>query len=141
MKQPIFHKIKAYGLQPLKTSYRNDAGRDLLTPKEVVVPPFGYAKIPLGISVELPKPEDEDLIPMMQLVTRSSTVEKLGVMAVTGIVDYGYEGELQTVVVNFTPEEKVIPALARTHQAVLYWVGKQESYDKERNAKGFGSSS
>jgi dUTPase len=139
MLQPIFHKVKKYGLQPLKAGYRNDAGRDLLTPKEVIIPPFGYAKIPLGIAVELPKPKDEDLVPMMMLVTRSSTVEKLGVLAVTGIVDYGFEGELQTVVVNFTPEEKVIPVLAKTHQAVLYWVSKQESNNKERQHNGFGS--
>lgn len=136
---PIFFKYKEYGLYPLLAGYNNDAGRDLLLPARVVVPPFDYVKVPLGISVKLPEPRNDFEVPMLKLEARSSTVENFHVLALPGIVDYGYNGELMAVLVNFTPTEKELPVLARTHQAVLYWCAKQPSNDKERNNNGFGS--
>lgn len=75
-------------------AHPGDAGMDVHTIEEVIVPPHGYACVKTGLAVVLP-PGTE-----LQVRPRSGLAAKMGVFACLGTVDEKYRGEVFATVFN-----------------------------------------
>lgn len=125
-----------------RRTYEGDAGFDLFTSVETMIPAGGFADVPCGIAIELPKG-------CWGMITgRSSTLRKHDLLVSMGVIDNGWRGPIYAGVRNLSDQlfkVKVgmrlaqlipLPLLAANMQAVqavsLTWT--------DRGTSGFGSS-
>lgn len=121
-------------------SYDQDCGYDLYSSEPVLVPAKGHADVPHNIKIELP-PDTWGW-----LTSRSSTLRKLGLVVIGGVIDGGYRGELFTQVYNPTDSAIEVKYDSRISQLIVMplivppVIAVAEISETDRGSKGFGSS-
>lgn len=120
-------------------AHKTDAGLDLRTPIDVVVPAKGSAVIDTGVHVELPKKTTGFL------KSKSGLNVKYGITS-EGVIDVGYTGSIRVKLYNHGKEDYMFLAGDKISQLVILpiVIPKRlevvESFKKtERGNGGFGS--
>lgn len=127
------------GITPRK-AYAGDAGFDLFSSREVVVPPNSYFDVPTEIRAALPSGF------WAQIISRSSTYRKYRLQVVEAVIDNGYRGELFIQVINNGSAPVTVERHSRIAQLILnriepiVWVETAELPPSDRGERGFGSS-
>lgn len=124
-------------------AYAGDAGLDLATCEAVRLAPGERALVPTGLAVAIPEGYAGFVQPRSGLAARDG----ITVLNSPGLVDAGYRGEIQVVLLN-TDRERTFTAEAgeRIAQLVVLAVPEltlREVADlppSERGVRGFGSS-
>jgi dUTP pyrophosphatase len=127
-----------------KYNYGSDSGFDLHSVEDIVIPPFGRALVPSGLSFDIKDGFE------IQVRTKSGLAINQGLMVLNspGTVDNGYTGEVKGIIFNTNPTEVKIPKGMKFGQAVVCpvvngaWVELNQVDQinkKERGANGFGS--
>jgi dUTP pyrophosphatase len=127
-----------------KYNYGSDSGFDLHSVEDVVIPAFGRALVPSGLSFDIKDGFE------IQVRTKSGLAINQGLMVLNspGTVDNGYTGEVKGIIFNTNPTEVKIPKGMKFGQAVVCpvvngaWVDLNQVNEinkKERGANGFGS--
>lgn len=93
--------------------YADDAAFDLWVTSTVTVEPGRFVDVPAGCRVELP------VGTFGMIVGRSSSVRKRGLLVVTGIIDYGYRGDLFVGVINYGERTQTINRGERIGQFIV----------------------
>lgn len=124
-----------------RRGYDDDAGLDLVVSASTVVEPGAFIDIPCGVSVQLPE------WAFGQIVGRSSTLRKRGLMVNPGVIDAGYRGPLFAGVWNMTDEPVKVLKGERIAQLLVMYNGTRavevkrvdELESGTRGNAGFGS--
>jgi len=121
-----------------------DAGADLLARTDVVLPcRGGRAVVPTGVALAIPPGYAGLVLPRSGLAVRHG----LTCLNAPGLVDSGYRGEIQVVLVNHDPEHDYTVSrgdriaqlvLVQVDQAVFDPVDEDGLGDSERGSGGFG---
>jgi dUTP pyrophosphatase len=119
-----------------------DAGVDLHTRIELLIPPGGRVTCPTGLAVAIPEGWAGLVLP------RSGHAHRLGVGLVNspGLIDSGYRGEISVVLINHGSEQAHfsrgdrIAQLAIVPTPTVEWVEVTDLDETERGVGGFGSS-
>lgn len=138
-----FVKLHPDAITP-KYNYETDSGFDLHSVEEVVIPPFGRALVPTGISFDIKDGYE------IQVRSKSGLSINQGLMILNspGTVDNGYTGEVKGIIFNTNNHPVTITKGMKIGQAVLCpvvngkWVElveKNKINNKDRGDKGFGS--
>jgi dUTP pyrophosphatase len=124
-------------------AHPGDAGADLVSRVDVVLPPHGRATVPTGVSIALPDGYAAFVHPRSGLASRHG----LTVVNAPGTVDAGYRGEIQVTLLNTDPHEPIrLTRGDRIAQLVVQRVERARFVRAERlpgshrGAGGFGSS-
>lgn len=125
------------------TAHVHDAGFDLRARVDVVLPAAGgRAVVPTGIAIALP------IGTLGMVVPRSGLALKHGISLVNtpGIIDAGYRGELQVVMINHDPHDDYavkrgdrVAQLVVLRHDVIEWVAVDSLQGEDRGG-GFGHS-
>jgi dUTP pyrophosphatase len=143
-KKIISYKKLSVDTMTPQYAYNMDSGFDLYSTEDIVLPPFGRALVPTGLSFDLPQGYE------MQVRTKSGLAINQGLMVLNspGTVDRGYQGEIKVIVLNVNNHELIIPKGMKVAQGVICPVlcGNDVLFDevnefeaKERGDNGFGS--
>lgn len=124
-----------------KYAKEGDAGADLYSAKEVIVPAMGRALVKTGISIQLPKNTEA------QIRSRSGLAFKSGIFVLNspGTIDEGYRGDVGVILFNTTGEDFIVKKHERIAQMVIKEVlpsrffEVDELTDSDRGSNGFGS--
>lgn len=138
-------KLYESGIAP---SYEGDAGIDLRARHDVVVHAGSTAKIPLGVSVAIPRGN------VGWLTSRSTTALSFGLITHEGKIDSGYRGEIHAFVtaqgspVKIERGERICQLVVLRILEPHSWTfvesedlmptGEQEGY-RQRGDQGLGS--
>jgi len=122
-------------------AHPSDAGMDIRSVKELVVPAGGRALVPTGLIVNLPMGYEAQVRP------RSGLAFKFGVTVLNtpGTIDAGYRGEIGVILANFGADDFEVKVGDRIAQLVIAPVTQptiveaQETDVTDRGAGGFGS--
>jgi dUTP pyrophosphatase len=127
-----------------KYNYPTDSGFDLHSVEEVIIPPFGRALVPTGLSFQFEEGLEIQVRPKSGLAINQG----LTVLNTPGTVDQGYSGEIKVIIFNTNNSTVTIPKGMKIGQAVLCPVlnGKfvefedvDEFNETDRGNNGFGS--
>ena len=125
-------------------AYEGDAGLDLVACERVVLEPGERAIVATGVAVEIPNGYAGFVQPRSGLAARHG----VGVVNSPGLIDSGYRGEIQVVLINTDRAERfVVEPGMRVAQLVIapvaavHVVEVEELAGSERGVRGFGSSS
>jgi dUTP pyrophosphatase len=138
-----FVKLHPDAITP-KYNYETDSGFDLHSIEEVIIPSFGRALVPTGISFDIKDGYE------IQVRSKSGLAINQGLMILNspGTVDNGYTGEVKGIIFNTNNHPVTITKGMKIGQAVLCpvvngkWVElieKNKINNKDRGDKGFGS--
>jgi dUTP pyrophosphatase len=138
-----FVKLHPDAITP-KYNYETDSGFDLHSVEEVVIPTFGRALVPTGISFDIKDGYE------IQVRSKSGLAINQGLMILNspGTVDNGYTGEVKGIIFNTNNHPVTITKGMKIGQAVLCpvvngkWVEliqKNKINNKDRGNNGFGS--
>ena len=123
-------------------AHENDAGMDLYSIEETVIPPNETRLIKTGISIQLPQNTEAQVRPRSGLALKNS----ITVLNSPGTIDEGYRGEIGVILINHGKEDFNVEKHMKIAQMVvkpIYKVFIQEVYDEldntERGTGGFGS--
>jgi dUTP pyrophosphatase len=124
-------------------AYTGDAGLDLATCDPITLAPGQRAVVPTGIAVAIPEGYAGFVQPRSGLAARHG----IAVVNSPGLIDSGYRGEIQVVILN-TDREQTFTATAgeRIAQLVVLPVPQLSVREvdalpeSERGVRGFGSS-
>src|SRR5271155_1831545 len=121
-----------------------DAGADLVATTEVLLPcRGGRAVVPTGVAVAIPAGYAGLVLPRSGLAARHG----LTCLNAPGLIDAGYRGELQVVLVNHDPERDYTVSrgdriaqlvIIRVEQAAFALVGEGGLDESQRGSGGFG---
>ncbi len=124
-------------------AYPGDAGLDLYALDPATLQPGERAAIRTGIAVEIPEGQAGLVLPRSGLARRHG----ISVVNAPGLIDAGYRGEVQVLLLNTDRSEPfALAAGDRIAQLVLVSVHAPEVVEvqelevSERGAGGFGSS-
>ena len=124
-------------------AYPGDAGLDLYALEEGTLDPGSRASIRTGVAVEIPDGHAGLVLPRSGIAARSG----ISLVNAPGLIDAGYRGELQVLLLNTDRETPFsVAAGDRIAQLVLVRVEAPPVVevdalsDSERGAGGFGSS-
>ena len=119
-----------------------DAGCDLVTTVDALVPPGERVVLPTGIALALPPGYAACVHPRSGLGANHG----VGLVNAPGTIDAGYRGEIQVILVNHDPREPVhLRRLDRVAQLVVQrveqvaWRETDELSETERGTGGHGS--
>ena len=124
-------------------AHHDDAGLDLCALEPVTLAPGQRALVRTGIAIELPRGHAGLVLP------RSGNAVRHGISLVNapGLIDEGYRGELQVLLLNTDPTEPfAVETGARIAQLVIIKVSTPDIVELDaleetgRGAGGFGSS-
>jgi dUTP pyrophosphatase len=135
-------RLHAEAVLPLR-AYPGDAGLDLASRERVDIGPGGRIVVGTGIAVAIPDGHAGLVVPRSGLAARHG----IGIVNAPGLVDAGYRGEIQVVLVNTDRTEtfSVEPGM-RIAQLVVVPVAAAEPVEVDelpetrRGTAGFGSS-
>jgi dUTP pyrophosphatase len=116
-------------------AHENDAGADVYSAIDVVIPPHTTVKIPLGFGIELPDGFQGNIYPRTGMASK-------GIVTEMPPVDSGYRGEIHAITSNLTDEPQHIEAGTRIGQLVITPIVLADFIDydiKQRGTAGFGS--
>jgi dUTP pyrophosphatase len=123
-------------------SHAGDAGADLVTTRDLVLPPGERAMVGTGIAIALPAGYAAFVHPRSGLAAQAG----LGVVNAPGTIDAGYRGELKVCLVNHDLRESVVlHRMDRVAQLVVQRVARVafrevgELPDSSRGTSGYGS--
>lgn len=133
-------KLREDAMLP-KYAKEGDAGADLFSIEDTVVPANGRTLVKTGIAIELEKNSEA------QVRSRSGLALKSGIMVLNspGTVDEGYRGEVGVILFNTTDEDFHIKKHDRIAQLVVKPVHQAhilevaELSETDRGEGGFGS--
>jgi dUTP pyrophosphatase len=121
-----------------------DAGADLLATADVVLAcRGGRAVVPTGVALAIPTGYAGLVLPRSGLAARHG----ITCLNAPGLIDSGYRGEIQVVLVNHDPERDYTVTrgdrvaqlvLIRVEQAAFESVAAGELEDSQRGSGGFG---
>lgn len=123
-------------------AHPGDAGADLVTTRDLVLPPGERAVVGTGIAIALPAGYAAFVHPRSGLAARSG----LGVINAPGTIDAGYRGEVRVCLINHDPREPLVLSrmdriaqlvVQRVEHAVFFEVGALP--DTPRGTAGYGS--
>ena len=122
-------------------SHINDAGADLYSIEDIVIPPSSRATIKTGISIEIPTGFYGRVAP------RSGLAAKYGIDILAGVVDSTYRGEILVIMLNTDTSNSFkvscgdrIAQLIVQHHQNYYFIESEELSSTNRGSGGFGSS-
>jgi len=127
-------------LLPYRAKY-GDAGFDLFSIKQVIVPAQSFRIVPTGVIIEIP-------VGFYGQVAGRSSLASKGVWPIGGVIDSGYRGEIGVILYNSTNENFIVEKNDKVAQLVLVHImhncklvltDKSELTITERGANGFGS--
>ena len=135
-----FRRIHPDAVMPAY-AHASDAGMDVRSVRELVIPPGGRALVPTGLVVNLPAGYEAQVRP------RSGLALKAGVTVLNspGTIDAGYRGEIGVVLANFGQDDFKVNVGDRIAQLVItpvlqpVVVEATEVDSTDRGAGGFGS--
>jgi|TARA_R110002051_G_scaffold262731_1_gene322585 dUTP pyrophosphatase len=116
-----------------------DAGYDLYSVNDGVIPAGGRKVVGTGIAIAIPPPYYGRVAP------RSGLAVKKGIDVLAGVIDAGYRGEVGVVLQNLSSEDFPYKKGDRVAQLILEqcntidWVELDELEDSVRSDGGFGS--
>jgi dUTP pyrophosphatase len=121
-----------------------DAGADLVATTDAVLPcRGGRAVVPTGVAVAIPAGYAGLVVPRSGLAARHG----LTCLNAPGLIDSGYRGEIQVILVNHDPEadytvrrgDRVAQlVLVQVEQADFELVGEAGLQESQRGSGGFG---
>lgn len=122
-------------------AHKGDAGMDLYSIEEVVIPSRKTALIKTGISIQLPEMTEAQVRP------RSGLALKHGITVLNspGTIDEGYRGEIGVILINHGESDFVVTKHMKIAQMVvkpIYDINIEEAKDlndSDRGKGGFGS--
>ena len=124
-------------------AYPGDAGLDLYALEGAVLDPGERVSLRTGIAVEIPEGHAGLVLPRSGLATRHG----ISLVNAPGLIDSGYRGEIQVLLLNTDPRARCeIASGDRVAQLVLVAVETPDVLEvdglalSERGAGGFGSS-
>ena len=124
-------------------AYAGDAGLDLAAAERVVLAPGERATVGTGLAVAVPEGYAGYVQPRSGLASRHG----ITIVNAPGLVDSGYRGELQVILLNTDRETSftVEPGMRIAQLVVLPVPGVElvevdELPESERGVRGFGSS-
>lgn len=123
-------------------AYSGDAGFDLYTQEETLVPAGQFVDVPVGCAVQFP----DDVWGL--IIGRSSTVRKLDLMVVPGVIDTGYRGPLFAGTRSLRDDDYIVKKGERIAQLIPFPNLAQGMHatpvdvlaSSDRGEAGFGSS-
>lgn len=128
-----------------KLPFRNnptDAGADLCSAENKIIPPLSRAIISTGIMVELPDPNT-----YIRIAPRSGLAAKYGIDVMAGVVDFGYRGVIGVILYNTDKDNSFeIKEGDRIAQLIIETCHRPEFVEVDdlsntsRSDNGFGSS-
>ena len=135
-----FRRIHPDAVMP-SYAHASDAGMDVRSVRELVIPPGGRALVPTGLVVNLPAGYEAQVRP------RSGLALKAGVTVLNspGTIDAGYRGEIGVILANFGQDDFKVNVGDRIAQLVIapvlqpVVVEATEVDSTDRGAGGFGS--
>jgi dUTP pyrophosphatase len=124
-----------------KKANKFDAGYDLSSIEDMIIPVNSRAIVPTGIAVATP------INTYARIAPRSGLAAKHGIDVFAGVVDAGYRGEIKVILFNSSNENFIIKKGDRIAQLILEMIATPEtiitndlpSID-DRGEGGFGSS-
>lgn len=122
-------------------AHKGDAGMDLYSIEEVVIPSTETRLIKTGISIQLPKSTEAQVRPRSGLALKHSVT----VLNTPGTIDEGYRGEIGIILINHGKEEFVVNKGMKIAQMVvkpIYDINIEEVKEldnTDRGQGGFGS--
>ena len=131
-------KIEESAIIPTRAT-DSDAGYDLYSTNDGVVPARGRKVVGTGIAIAIPPGHYGRVAP------RSGLAVKRGIDVLAGVVDSGYRGEVGVVLQNLSDEDFPFKKGDRVAQLILEqcntigWVELDELEDSVRSDGGFGS--
>ena len=123
-------------------AHHGDAGLDLHSVEDVVIPPAEARVVATGIAVELPEETEAELRPRSGLARDWAVT----VLNSPGTIDSGYRGEIGVILINHGQREFRVAAGMRIAQLVVQRrlnvevVEVKSLAGTERGKDGFGSS-
>ncbi len=142
MSELLIRRLREDAALPAR-AYAGDAGLDLVACERVTLAPGERALVPTGLAIAIPEGYAGLVTPRSGLAARHG----LSMVNTPGLIDAGYRGELQVILLNTDPTAPftVEPGM-RIGQLVLVPVPAVEIVEvdelpaSERGAAGFGSS-
>lgn len=137
-----FKRLRDGAILPTQ-AHPGDAGSDLYSIEDVVIPAGERAKVATGVAVAIPDGHAGLVLP------RSGLAHKHGITLTNapGLIDSGYRGELQVLMLNTDRSEDFeiragdrIAQLMVVAYAAPEWVEVEEFDETVRGDGGFGSS-
>ena len=131
-------KIEESAIIPTRAT-DSDAGYDLYSTNDGVVPARGRKVVSTGIAIAIPPGYYGRVAP------RSGLAVKRGIDVLAGVVDSGYRGGVGVVLQNLSDEDFPFKKGDRVAQLILEqcntigWVELEELEDSTRSDGGFGS--
>ncbi|MEX0918832.1 MAG: dUTP diphosphatase [Candidatus Paceibacterota bacterium] len=125
-------KVPAY-------AHPGDAGLDLCTTEDIVVPAGGRANIPTGLALAIP----DGYVGLVW--DKSGLAFKSGLTSLSGVLDAGYRGELRLVLLNTTDTDYHFVAGDKVAQLLIQPIVRAEIEEvsdlpaSRRGIGGFGS--
>ncbi|RJQ51287.1 MAG: dUTP diphosphatase [Actinobacteria bacterium] len=124
-------------------AYHGDAGCDLFSCSEVVLPPGGRAMVPTGLALAIPDGYAGFVQPRSGLAAKHG----VSVLNTPGLIDSKYRGEVCVILVNLDPSQVYTVAKGeKIAQLVIQRVEEvdfdlvEELDETARGVGGFGSS-
>ena len=122
-------------------AHPSDAGMDVRSVADIVIPPGGRALVPTGLVAIIPPMYE------IQVRPRSGLALKHGVTVLNtpGTIDSGYRGEIGVILANFGDKEFSVSKGDKVAQLVFAPVVQPEVFETDtidetdRGAGGFGS--
>ena len=122
-------------------AHEGDAGMDVRSVEDLVIPPGGRSLVHTGLVMQLPPLAEAQVRP------RSGLALKHGVTVLNspGTIDAGYRGEVGVILANFGDADFAVRKGDRVAQIVIAQVAKpsvvevEETEATDRGAGGFGS--
>lgn len=120
----------------------DDAGVDLVTTSDVVIPPGERVVVGTGVAIALPAGHAGFVHPRSGLAARVG----LSVVNTPGTIDAGYRGEIRVCLINHDPREPIelrrgdrIAQLVVQRVEHVVFTEVAELPDSERGSGGYGS--
>ncbi len=137
-----FQRLSPSAVVPSR-AHPGDAGLDLCALNAVEIAPGQRVKVATGIAIELPAGHAGLIVPRSGLAAKHG----LSIVNAPGLIDEGYRGELQVLLLNTDQEAPIsIAAGERIAQLVVVAVSTpqlvevDELEESARGEQGFGSS-
>ncbi|NMB33368.1 MAG: dUTP diphosphatase [Clostridium sp.] len=137
-------KVKLLNMDAQIPSYahKGDAGLDLFSSIELMIPPGKSMLVSTGISIQLPKNTEAQVRPRSGLALK----HQITVLNTPGTIDEGYRGEIGVILINHGEHPFKIEKGMRIAQLVVKpiipveVIVTEKINETERNEGGFGSS-
>lgn len=139
--QVIFQKINPTATLP-KYAHPGDAGMDICSAEDVVIPPMQRKLIHTGLRARIPEGLE------IQVRPRSGLALKHGITVLNtpGTIDSGYRGEIGVILANFGDKEfnvrkgdRVAQLVVSSFVSVRVLEGDVDKEETDRGEGGFGS--